>query len=275
MSSVSIETPVRKTDFATVIGLLAALLLIVFAILLGNGNANFFNGPALLIVVFGTIAATSVSFTVEELHLIPRMVKSTFTRQDHSLSQTANKLIEMAMMARQKGLLSLGEVQGVYENDPFLARALQMVVDGMTPEDIERLLGKEIDTQIEQYRRSAGIIRRASEIAPAMGLIGTLVGLVQMLAQLSEPSTIGPPMAVALLTTFYGALLGTVILSPLAAKLERNASDEAQQKSLVLIGVTSITRLENPRRLEMLLNSAMPPSQRVEYFDNRDSLYGE
>ena len=100
-----------------------------------------------------------------------------------------------------------------------------------------------------------------------MGLIGTLVGLVQMLAQLEDPSAIGPSMALALLTTFYGAILGTVILGPLAAKLERNSNDEALSKNLVLMTMSSIARQENPRRLEMLLNSELPPEKRIKYFE--------
>ncbi|MEC7029070.1 MAG: MotA/TolQ/ExbB proton channel family protein, partial [Pseudomonadota bacterium] len=133
--------------------------------------------------------------------------------------------------------------------------------------DIDRVLGQEVDALAERHRRSASILRRASEVAPAMGLIGTLVGLVQMLAQLDDPSSIGPAMAVALLTTFYGAIMGTVILGPLAAKLERNSGDETMIKNLILTAMGSIARQENPRRLEMLLNSELPPEHRIRYFE--------
>ena len=120
---------------------------------------------------------------------------------------------------------------------------------------------------VERHRRSASILRRAAEISPAMGLIGTLIGLVQMLANLSDPESIGPAMAVALLTTFYGAILGTAVLSPMAAKLERNSNEEAMLRSMVMIAMSSIARQDNPRRLEMLLNSELPPSKRIKYFD--------
>ena len=128
-------------------------------------------------------------------------------------------------------------------------------------------MGQEVDALLERHRRAASIIRRGSEVAPAMGLIGTLVGLVQMLAQLDDPSSIGPAMAVALLTTFYGAILGTIVLGPLSGKLERNSNSEAMIKNLVLTAMGSIARQENPRRLEMLLNSELPPDKRIRFFD--------
>ena len=129
------------------------------------------------------------------------------------------------------------------------------------------MMTQEIDSLVERHKRSAGIMKRASEIAPAMGLIGTLVGLVQMLADLQNPDSIGPAMAVALLTTFYGAILGTIIMAPMAVKLEKNSSDEVMIKTLILTAATSISRQENPRRLEMLLNSDLPPKEQINYFD--------
>lgn len=144
---------------------------------------------------------------------------------------------------------------------------MQMVVDGYQPADIQRFLTQEIEALIERHKRSASIALRASEIAPAMGLIGTLVGLVQMLANLESPETIGPAMAVALLTTFYGAIMGNVILAPLAVKLEKNSKDEALIKTLISISALSMATQQNPRQLEMLLNAELPPSQRINYFN--------
>jgi len=111
------------------------------------------------------------------------------------------------------------------------------------------------------------VLRKAAEFAPAMGLIGTLIGLVQMLGNLDDPSTIGPAMAVALLTTFYGAVLANMVFSPMASKLERNSAEESMVNTIYMMGAASIGRQENPRRLEMLLNSILPPGKRVQYFD--------
>ena len=126
---------------------------------------------------------------------------------------------------------------------------------------------QEVEAEVERHKRSASITRRASEIAPALGLIGTLIGLVMMLADLENPETIGPAMAIALLTTFYGAILGTIVMAPLAVKLEKRSTDESMMKTLVKIAAASTARQENPRKLEMLLNSELPPAERIRYFD--------
>jgi len=128
-------------------------------------------------------------------------------------------------------------------------------------------MGHELSGMAERHSRGVGILRRSAEVAPAMGLIGTLIGLVQMLGKLDDPSSIGPAMAVALLTTFYGAVLANMVFSPLAGKLERNSKSELVVNRLYIITAASIGRGENPRRLEMLLNTILPPSQRLHYFE--------
>ncbi len=265
--NITIAMPKVKPDYATIIGLSAAIGLIIAAIMIGDDNANFVNGPSFLIVVLGTIAATAVSFSGDELRHVPGIIANTLLRRYRKPSVMANQLMEIAALARKKGLLALSAIEPELKKDPFLARSVQLVTDGYTGEDIDRVLGQEVDALAERHRRSASIMRRASEIAPAMGLIGTLVGLVKMLAQLDDPGSIGPAMALALLTTFYGAILGTVVLAPLAAKLERNSGDETMIKNLILTAMGSIARQENPRRLEMLLNSELPPEERIRYFD--------
>lgn len=265
--NIKISAPIRKPDFATILGLSIAIGLIVAAIAVGSTDANFMNGPAFLIVVLGTMAATSVSYTGDELKHVPGIIGNTLLRSIRKPSAMANQLMDISSLARKKGLLALSGVEPELKKDPFLARAVQLVTDGYTPEEVERILGQEIDSIAERHRRSAGVVRRASEVAPAMGLIGTLVGLVQMLAQLEDPSSIGPAMAVALLTTFYGAILGTIVLGPLSGKLERNSNDEMLIKNLVMMAMGSIARQENPRRLEMVLNSELPPEEQIRYFN--------
>jgi chemotaxis protein MotA len=120
---------------------------------------------------------------------------------------------------------------------------------------------------VQRHHKSASVLKKAAEFAPAMGLIGTLIGLVQMLGNLDDPASIGPSMAVALLTTFYGAVLANMVFSPMASKLERNSGEEAIVNSIYVMGASSIGRQENPRRLEMLLNSVLPPAKRIQYFD--------
>ncbi|MCW8835765.1 MAG: MotA/TolQ/ExbB proton channel family protein, partial [Rhodospirillales bacterium] len=134
-------------------------------------------------------------------------------------------------------------------------------------EEVEAIMRQDMHATIQRHSKSTNVLRKAAEFAPAMGLIGTLIGLVQMLGNLDDPSTIGPSMAVALLTTFYGAVLANMVFMPLASKLERNSGEEALVNNVFLLGATSIGRQENPRRLEMLLNSLLPPTKRVRYFD--------
>lgn len=264
---VRVPTPSVEADLATIFGIVISFGLIVGAILLGQSDANFFNVPSLLIVLCGTMAATSVSYTPSELANAGRVVMRSISRPVRSPSKLAESLMDLAVLARKKGVLSLTSVEAETSKEPFLGQAMRLVVDGYPPENIERVLIHDMEAQAERHMRSASIMRRGSEIAPAMGLIGTLVGLVQMLADLENPETIGPAMAVALLTTFYGAILGTVVLAPLAAKLEKNSTDEILIKTLITKTALSITSQENPRNLEMLLNSDLPPSERIRYFD--------
>jgi len=267
LPSVSIKRSYIKADFASILGLIFAIGLIAAAIYMGQSNANFFNVPSLLIVLFGTMAATSISFTGEELARTGHVIGHSFLRRVRSPSRLAETLIDLAVVAKKKGLLALVNYETELRKEPFLARAVQMVVDGYEADDVDHLLSQEIEALVDRHKRAASITRRAAETAPAMGLIGTLVGLVQMLADLENPETIGPAMAVALLTTFYGAILGTVVMAPIAVKLEKNSKDEALTKNLIKIGVVSIAKQHNPRRLEMLLNSELPPSDQIRYFD--------
>jgi chemotaxis protein MotA len=264
---VKIRPPQVKADFITIVGLVTAMGLIIWAISLGSGNANFINGPSVLMVILGTIAATTTSFSADELTKAGSVFAKAFVRRVRKPSVMARQLMDIAMLARKKGMLALSSLEPELRRDPIVARAAVLVTDGYSGDDVERVLTQELDSLVERHRRSASILRRAAEIAPAMGLIGTLVGLVQMLAELDNPANIGPAMAVALLTTFYGAIMANVILMPLAAKLERNSNDEALIKTLVMLAMGSIARQENPRRLEMLLNSELPPDEQIKYFD--------
>jgi chemotaxis protein MotA len=213
------------------------------------------------------MAVTSVSYTWEEISNAGKIIGNTLFRQRHDAKNMALQLMEIAVLAKKKGLLALASVESELQKDHHLYKAAQIVTDGYAPEEIERILTQGLDALIARHRRSASILRRAADTAPAMGLIGTLIGLVQMLANLQDPEAIGPAMAVALLTTFYGAILGTAVLSPMAAKLERNSNEEAMLRTLVMIAMISIARQDNPRRLEMLLNTELPPEERIQYFD--------
>ena len=255
------------TDVATVIGLACGFGLIGAAILLGGQPASFVNLPGILIVFGGTFAVTTTCFSFAEVIHTARVLSKTVFYSGRDPSEAAIHVLKIAEMARRQGVLSLQGVLSSLNAEPFLHKGISMVVDGTPGEEVEMIMRRDMQATIQRHAKSANVLRKAAEFAPAMGLIGTLIGLVQMLGSLDDPSTIGPSMAVALLTTFYGAVLANMVFSPLASKLERNSAEETLVNNVFAMGVASIGRQENPRRLEMLLNSVLPPVKRVQYFD--------
>lgn len=262
----SITPPSARIDYPTIFGLLIAFSLIGAALAFGGSLSSFFNIPALMIVIGGTVAVTSIGYRGEDLAKAWTILKASVVYHIRDPKDTARNLLDIAVLARQKGILAISQQEDELSKDPYIAYAMGYVTDGFQTSEILQILTHDLDGLIDRHKTGASIIRRASEIAPAMGLIGTLVGLVQMLSQLNDPSSIGPAMAVALLTTFYGAILGTVILAPMAAKLERNASLDIMVKDLIISAAMSISKLESPRKLETVLNAALPPEQRIIYF---------
>jgi chemotaxis protein MotA len=254
-------------DLATLFGLLAGLGLIGTAIVLGGSPTAFIDLPSVLIVLGGTFAVTTVSYSVPEiLRSQAVLVHAIFLRRA-APGGVAVKILELADMARKTGVLGMQETVRALDAPTFFKNGLSLVVDGTPGDEVERVMRQEIRGMLSRHEKTIGILQRAATIAPAMGLIGTLVGLVQMLGQLNDPASIGPSMAVALLTTLYGAMLSNMVFTPLAGKLERNSREEALLMTLYTIGAGSIGRQENPRRLEILLNALLPPAQRAQYFD--------
>ena len=261
------EAPSRKMDLATLFGLAAALVLIGIAIVLNGSPLAFIDVPAILMVVLGTFAVTAISYTGEELREAQPSFRQALMRTEIDPRIGARRVLTLADKARKRGLLSLqADLYGL-RDAPFLQRSLSMLVDGLQVDEIERNMTLEAHALAQGRHRAAAILRRAAEVSPAMGLIGTLVGLVQMLGNLDSPDRIGPAMSVALLTTLYGALMANVVFLPLASKLERNATVEQLVSQVYTMGVASMGRQENPRRLEMLLNTVLPAGQQIRYFD--------
>ena len=261
------EVASRKMDLATLFGLIAALVLIAVAIVMNGSPLAFVDVPAILMVVLGTFAVTAISYTGEELREAQPSFRQAMFRTEIDPRVAARRVLTLADKARKRGMLSLqGDLYGV-RDAPFLQRSLSMLVDGLQVDEIERNMTLEAHALAQGRHRAAAILRRAAEVSPAMGLIGTLVGLVQMLGNLDSPERIGPAMSVALLTTLYGALMANVVFLPLASKLERNATVEQLVSQIYTMGVASMGRQENPRRLEMLLNTVLPAGQQIRYFD--------
>lgn len=258
----------RGSDFATVAGIGGALLLITIALILGGSPEAFLNIESVLIVIGGTLAVTLASFTFRDFVGAISQLRSTITKGEQDPRVAALKILTLADFARKQGVLRLqGVIMDDMKRDPFLYKALSLVVDGLPEDEVQAVLFQDIQTNQQRLSRSVAVLRRGAEVAPAMGLIGTMIGLVQMLGRLTEPSTIGPGMAVALLTTFYGAILGNVVLLPLAGKMERTGLEDVLIARIYVAGAISISRKENPRRLEMLLNSLLPTSSPIQFYD--------
>ncbi len=259
--------PKPRIDGAAILGLLAGVGFLAVAVAVGGEARAFINLPSILIVLGGTFAVVGICFSIGDVATMLRTVAATFTHAMPQPSAEAARVLQLADDVRRFGTLHLENRLAELTSTPFLHKALSMVIDGLGDSEIEAVLRYELQTTPQRLRRSVAVLHKAAEYAPAMGLIGTLIGLVQMLGRLDNPQHIGPSMAVALLTTFYGAVLSNMVFSPLAVKLDRLARDEELVCNLYLLGAMSMSRQENPRRLELLFNSVLPPDQRLRYFD--------
>lgn len=252
-------------DVSTFIGIIVGFSLVISAIVFGGGIGIFFNLPAAMIVLGGTLGITLIRHSLNEVIGMARVVKNAFFVKMWSYEQVVDLFLDLAHKARKEGILSLDDELPNLK-DEFLVKALQMAIDGIDPDSIKEILEREIDYLQERHHSGAEILETMGTFFPAMGMIGTLIGLVQMLRTMSDPSTIGPAMAVALLTTFYGAVGANLICLPMAGKLRARSKEESIIKEMIIVGVISLTMGENPRILEQKLHSFVPPSKRVSRF---------
>ncbi len=250
-------------DFATLIGALATAGLILGAIMAGSGLGAFIDVPSLMIVVCGTFTVTLINYPLKNVLGAIKIGLQTMFDKKVSVSKESAKLIELSKLARKEGVLALeSEVDAV--EDPLMRKGLQLLVDGVEPELIETVLYDELDTMGERHGAGAKLFKDMAATAPALGLVGTLIGLVQMLQNMSDPSAIGPAMAIAMLTTFYGALLANCIFTPISGKLQVRHSQEVAAKRSIIKGLLGIAKGVNPRILGQHLESELPPGPQRE-----------
>ncbi|MCK9238891.1 MotA/TolQ/ExbB proton channel family protein [Desulfocurvus sp.] len=248
-------------DLATVIGLVISFGLVAAAIITGGTPLIFIDVPSMLIVFGGTIGATLVTFPLPKMLTVIAVTRNTFFSSLESPAEIIEKFMDYANRARREGILSLEPI--IKEIDDFyLRKGLQLTVDGLEPQTIQEVLETEIQYLEERHETGAELLLTLGTYAPAMGMIGTVIGLVQMLQTMNDPSTIGPAMAVALITTFYGALLANLVFNPMAGKLKGRSKEEVLLKEMVLLGILSISKGENPRIIEEKLSSFLPPKVR-------------
>jgi chemotaxis protein MotA len=253
-------------DLATIIGVVVAFGLMLMAIMKGGGIGMFIDVASMLIVFGGTAGVAMVNFPLGDILNAIGVAKKTVLIKESSINTLIEQLMEFANKARKEGILSL---QGVIDSieDDFLVKAVQMAVDGQEPEDLKNMLNTEVDYIQERHSKGADIFSSLGMISPAMGMVGTLIGLVQMLQSMSDPSSIGPAMAIALLTTFYGAVLANVLFNPMAGKLKTRSKTELLHKTVIVEGMESILSGENPRVMEQKLHAFIAPKLRESVFN--------
>ena len=252
-------------DIATVVGIVSAFALVVISIMMGSGLGLFINYPSMMIVVGGTIGATMVHYPLKDVIGVIKVIKNVFFSKVWSSDELIDRFIEFSNVSRKEGILALEAHMGDVD-DQFISKGLQLAIDGMEPDAIREIMEIEIDYLEERHKLGADIMSTMATFFPAMGMIGTLIGLVQMLQTMSDPSTIGPAMAVALLTTFYGALAANLVCLPMAGKLRKRSKEETLIKEMSISGVMAIANGENPRIIEQKLHSFVPPNSRSSRF---------
>lgn len=247
-------------DLATILGLVAGTSVVALAIIFGGSPGMFVNVPSLLIVFGGTIAGILIRFPLAEVvNALKLGTSNAFQQQTESTVGLIDEAVELAELSRTKGQLAL---ENAPINNEFLRKGALMYCDGLQPEFITHAMARDRDLMVERLEEGEKIYRFAGDAAPAFGMIGTLVGLVQMLSTMDDPETIGPSMAVALLTTLYGALIANLLALPIADKLSAKAQLEYTRRSLVIEAVNQIAEKQNPDSMYQLLAAFLPEDQR-------------
>ena len=250
-------------DVATFFGLTLAFAMIVTSVVMGGGRYSaFWDSTSLLVVLGGTLGAVLTCFPLRTVLRGPRIVSKTIFHEPPNYRQLIQQIVSLAVVARRDGLLALEpKLAGI--SDPFVRQGMQLAVDGTRAEVIEDVLRTEIEAMAVRHKEGKGLLDQFGRFAPAFGMIGTLLGLIIMLGNMSDPSTIGSGMAVALTTTLYGAVLSYASFLPMAEKLAHFSKQEIVARELVLRGVLAIQSGENPRVIEQKLNTFLPPLART------------
>lgn len=248
-------------DITTILGLVLGSGFIIWSILLGGQLGWYWNAPSVVVVVGGMFAGFLVAFPLKEVLNLGKVFGKTIKNNEFDIDQIITKIIELANVARREGLLALEEAVSEIKDD-FLQKGVMLIVDGTDPELVKNILETEVENISARHGKGKAMMEIFGSLGPAFGMIGTLIGLVAMLQNLSDPSSIGPAMAVALLTTFYGSVLANLIFIPMAGKLALKSEEELLIRNVMIEGLLSIQAGENPRIIEEKLKVFLPPAVR-------------
>lgn len=247
-------------DLATLLGFIGAFGVIIGAIILGGSAGIFFNVPSIVLVVFGTFTTTLMQISLPEFLSSFKIGIKSFMHKELAPEELIEEAVGLADVARKEGILAL---EGRKISDNFLEAGIRMCIDGHSADMVQKMLRTDINLEIQRQMNSIKMFKSVEAYAPAMGMIGTLIGLVQMLANMDDPKSIGPAMAVALLTTLYGAIIANAIAGPIAAKLTAIAETEKLNRQLILESVNAIQEGTNPRVLKQILLTYLPEEKRA------------
>lgn len=254
----------KKLDMLTPTGLVLGFAMIMFGILSGagfSGLTSFLDPASLFIVLGGTFGALFITFNLKEMMLMPKVIKAAFSRQEIELPSLIDTFVRLSDRARREGMLSLeAELDDLEDN--FIKKGILLAVDGVDPEVIHDIMNAEITAMEERHIKGKYILEKAGEYAPSWGMIGTLIGLVLMLNNLNDPTTLGPNMAIAILTTLYGSLIANLICLPMANKLGSKTEKEVFMKQIIIEGVIGVQSGQNPKILEEKLSAFLTAKER-------------
>jgi len=246
-------------DLATLVGIIGAFGFVVMAMLMGGTIDMFIDVTSILIVFGGTAFVVMMKYNIGQFLGAIKIAMKAFMFKTDSPEELIIKTVEMADAARKGGFLALEEAE---ITNPFMQKGVDMLVDGHDADVVRQTLQNDIRLTSERHEIGADIFKNFGDVAPAMGMIGTLIGLVAMLSNMDDPKSIGPAMAVALLTTLYGAVVANMVALPICDKLKLRAAEEKLNRSLILDGVLGIQDGQNPRVIEGVLRNYLPESKR-------------
>ena len=249
-------------DFTILFGLIFSFLMIGGTLLVSGDPGNYLDAASITLVLGGTIGATLTQFPFRSIFSVWRIALTSLSSKMPTSSELVDDLVSLSMRARREGILSL-ELPMKNATSLFMQKGLRLSIDGIDPETIERVLLAEMTNMQGRHTHGVAVFEAMASYAPALGMMGTVIGLVQMLNTMEDPSQIGPAMALALITTFYGIILANLIFLPIAGKLRQRSQQELLLMEMILEGVVAIANGENPRILRERLLTYQPPSERV------------
>lgn len=249
-------------DLGSILGLVLGIACIVISIFIGDGELrSYWDAPAVFITIGGGLCSTLINFRLKDVLSVFKLATHIFRDKATSANETIEMLVKLSEKTRREGLLSI-EPELEQMEDPFIKQSLQLVVDGIESETIKDFMDTEIENMQSRHSKGQAIFNMMGAIFPAWGMIGTLLGLINLLLKLDDPAQIGPSMSVALVTTFYGSIIANFICIPMAGKLKIKSDEEVHQKEMIAEAVISIQAGENPKMLEQKLKIFLTPEQR-------------